>query len=143
MPTGSYNESTRQYEGELGELINNTTRDVVTVNGVQGMLFTSTKPGYEGKQLFIPFMQGYLYNGSFKAAGSSVNVWSSQVYTSYAKDAYSLGCTSSGNADMYNGYRSCAFMYLCVCVFIGLFIYLFICFFLHWFLCLFIGLFLN
>ena len=33
---------------ELQELIDNTTHDVVTVNGVQGMLFTSTKPGYEG-----------------------------------------------------------------------------------------------
>ena len=83
---------------QLEELLNNTTYDVVTVNGVQGMLFTSTKPGYEGKQLFIPFMQGYWYNGSFEVAGSDAGVWSSQVHPSFVHQASRLYCFSGGNA---------------------------------------------
>ena len=88
MPTGSYNSSTGQYEGEWGELLNNTTHDVVTVNGVQGMLFTSTKPGYEGKQLFIPFA-GY-WPGYFYGKGSDAIVWSSKVHPSNVYSAYRL-----------------------------------------------------
>ena len=110
MPTASYNSSTEQYEGEWVELLNNTTHDVVTVNGVQGMLFTSTKPGYEGKQLFIPFMQGYWYDGTwYDTAGSYSSVWSSQVLPSYVDYACRLYCSSCGNADIYSYYRSCAF----------------------------------
>ena len=93
---------------QLEELLNNTTHNVVTVNGVQGMLFTSTKPGYEGKHIFIPFMQGYWYNGSFTAAGSDADVWSSQVHPSYVRSAYVLLCDSSGNAGIFNSYRSYA-----------------------------------
>ena len=96
--------------GQLEELLNNTTHDVVTVNGVQGMLFTSTKPGYEGKQLFIPFMQGYWYNGSFSAAGSYAYMWSSQMHPSDVDSAYRLYCDSSGNANIdIDFYRSYAF----------------------------------
>ena len=94
---------------ELQELFDNTTDDVVTVNGVQGMLFTSTKPGYEGKHIFIPFMQGYWYNGSFEAAGSDACVWSSQVPPSSVNGAYTLYCSSSGNAYVYSDHRSYAF----------------------------------
>ena len=93
---------------ELQELFDNTTHDVVTVNGVQGMLFTSTKPGYEGKQLFIPFA-GYWSDGSFTAAGSDADVWSSQVHPSYVDNAYRLGCYSSGNAYISSYSRSYAF----------------------------------
>ena len=94
---------------QLEELLNNTTHNVVTVNGVQGMLFTSTKPGYEGKQLFIPFMQGYWYNGSFIAAGSLAYVWSSQVHPSSVNNAYKLICYSSGTASISTDGRSFAF----------------------------------
>ena len=83
---------------QLEELLNNTTYDVVTVNGVQGMLFTSTKPGYEGKHIFIPFMQGYWYNGRFIAPWSNAYVWSSQVRPSNVSSACRLSCESSGNA---------------------------------------------
>ena len=93
---------------QLEELLNNTTHNVVTVNGVQGMLFTSTKPGYEGKQLFIPFA-GYWSDASFTAAGSTANVWSSQVHPSSVNGAYRLRCYSSGNAYIDNFSRSFAF----------------------------------
>ena len=110
MPTGSYNSSTAQYEGEWGELLNNTTYDVVTVNGIQGMLFTSTKPGYEGKQLFIPFMQGSWLNGNWENWGrSDAYVWSSQVHPYNVDGAYRLYCSSSGNAYILSNRRSFAF----------------------------------
>ena len=94
---------------QLEELYGNTTYDVVTVNGVQGMLFTSTKPGYEGKHIFIPFMQGYWYNGSFTSAGSYASVWSSQVHPSLVHSVYSLDCNSSGPASIRDYSRSYAF----------------------------------
>ena len=96
---------------QLEELYGNTTYDVVTVNGVQGMLFTSTKPGYEGKHIFIPFMQGCWYNGNWDDWGrSSAYVWSSQVNPSNVNNAYRLYCGSSGYASIYSdGRRSYAF----------------------------------
>ena len=95
---------------ELKELVDNTTHNVVTVNGVQGMLFTSTKPGYESKQLFIPFMQGSWWNGNWEYWGrSNANVWSSQVRPSNVNDAYTLYCNSSGNAYINYFNRSYAF----------------------------------
>ena len=95
---------------ELQELIDNTTHDVVTVNGVQGMLFTSTKPGYEDKQLFIPFMQGSWWNGEWQDFGRSYAiVWSSQVHPSDVNSAYLLLCHSSDDANIYFYSRSSAF----------------------------------
>ena len=95
---------------QLEELYGNTTRKVETINGVQGMLFTSTKPGYEGKQLFIPFMQGSWYNGNWDDWGRSIaNVWSSLVPPSYVNLACRLCCLSSGYASIYDGTRSYAF----------------------------------
>ena len=107
MPTGSYNESTEQYEGEWGELLNNTTHDVVTVNGIQGMMFTSNK---NGKQLFIPFV-GFWgeEDGGFMEAGSLASVWSSQVHPSSVISACRLYCNSSGNASIDGSTRSYAF----------------------------------
>ena len=76
------------------EMFNNTTRKVETINGVKGMLFTSN---INNKILFVPFA-GYWYNGIFISAGSSADVWSSQVHPSYVDYAYILYCNSSGNA---------------------------------------------
>ena len=93
-------------KNELEELVNNTTQEVETINGVKGMMFTSN---INGRQLFIPFA-GYWYNGSFVAAGSSAGVWSSQVHPSYVNYAYVLYCISSGDAYInISYYRSIAF----------------------------------
>ena len=81
-------------KNELKELLDNTTYDVATINGVLGMLFTSN---INNKRLFVPFA-GYWYNGSFVAAGSSAGVWSSHVHPSYVNYAYVLYCLSSGDA---------------------------------------------
>ena len=91
-------------KNELKELLDNTTYDVATINGVLGMLFTSK---INNKRLFVPFA-GYWYNGSFVSAGSNTYVWSSQVHPSYVDSAYSFYCDSSGNACITNYYRSFA-----------------------------------
>ena len=88
---------------QLKELIDNTTYEVETINGVKGMLITSK---INNKQLFVPFA-GYWY-GNFYQKGSYAFVRSSQVSTSNVYRAYRLGCYSSGNADIGN-YRSYAF----------------------------------
>ena len=90
---------------ELEELIINTTHDVVTVNGAQGIMFTSK---INNKRLFVPFA-GYWYNGSFAAAGSCASVWSSRVHPSNVNYAYSLSCYSSGYAVIDYCSRSFAF----------------------------------
>ena len=90
---------------ELEELIDNTTHDVVTVNGVKGMMFTSI---INSKQLFIPFA-GFWYNGYFNTVRSYACVWSSQVPASIVSTAYSLCCVLSCDASFSNYYRSCAF----------------------------------
>ena len=87
---------------DLEELIDNTTHDVVTVNGVKGMIFTSI---INSKQLFIPFA-GFWYNGYFNTVGSYAYIWSSIVHASIVNTAYSLCCNSSGDAGFSNYYRS-------------------------------------
>ena len=83
---------------QYSEMFNNTThtviKDLKNKQKVIGMLFTSK---INNKRLFVPFA-GYWYNGSFAAAGSSADMWSSQVHPSYVNSAYILYCYSSGNA---------------------------------------------
>ena len=90
---------------ELEELYNNTTHDVVTINGVLGMRFTSNINGY---QLFIPFA-GYWYNSIFADAEYNGYLLSSQVHASSINSAYRLNCYSSDYANVSNSFRSFAF----------------------------------
>ena len=89
---------------ELEELLNNTTQEVETINGVKGMLFTSKM---NSKQLFIPFV-GWWYNDNYYNAGYGAYVLSSQVSALFVDDAYLLYCNSD-NAVIYFYYRSHAF----------------------------------
>ena len=91
---------------QLKELINNTTHNSVTINGVQGMMFTSN---INRNQLFIPFIQGCWYDDRFVAAGSGANVWSSQVHDSDINSACSLDCNFCGYADVDYDFRSYGF----------------------------------
>ena len=97
MPTGSYSSSTDKFDGDWGELLNNTTHEVVTINGVQGILFTSK---INEHQLFIPFMQGCWYmwnNGEWQDwSRSYASMWSSQVNNYDAHYAYRLYSNSRG-----------------------------------------------
>ena len=91
---------------EFYELISNTTHTETTMHGVQGMMFTSN---INGQELFIPFMQGYWYNGDYYKAKSCACIWSSQVYASYTNVAYELYCNSDGYAYVTDFFRSDAF----------------------------------
>ena len=90
---------------ELEELINNTTQEVETINGVKGMMFTSK---INDKRLFIPFA-GYWYNGSFYAIGSDAYMWSSQVHSSIVYRVTRLSLDFNGDVDVIYADRTCAF----------------------------------
>ena len=83
---------------QLEELYYNMSNEVVTINGLQGMLFTSN---INNKQLFAPFV-GYWYDGNYYCARSCAVMWSSQVLDSYVNGAYRLYCDSDGESDVNN-----------------------------------------
>ena len=90
---------------ELEELVNNTTQEVETINGVKGMMFTSK---INDKRLFIPFA-GYWYNGSFYAIGSDAYMWSSRVHSSIVYRVTRLSLDFNGDVDVIYADRTCAF----------------------------------
>ena len=90
---------------QLKELLDNTTYEVKTINGIKGVLFISN---INGNQLFIPFA-GCWYNGDFMAAGPRAYMWSSQVHPSDINYAFGICCNSSGSAYISRYRRSCAF----------------------------------
>ena len=95
-------------KNDLEELLNNTSYEVETINGVQGIMLTSN---INGNKLFIPVMQGCWYDGNWEDVDRSyVRVWSSQVLTSDINGAYRFFCNSSGFAGVLDcTYRSAAF----------------------------------
>lgn len=90
---------------ELEELYKNTTYNVETINGINGMMFTSN---INYCQVFIPFA-GYWYKESFIALEYNAYVWSSQVLSSHIYNACCLGCSFGYYADVYFNYRTYAF----------------------------------
>ena len=89
---------------QLEELLNNTTNEVKTINGIKGMMFTSK---INNKRLFVPFA-GYCY-GNFYQKGAYISIWSSQVYASDVNNAFRLDCYSDGYVVIDSSYRSYAF----------------------------------
>ena len=86
---------------QLKELINNTTHNAVTINGVKGILLTSN---INGQLMFIPF-SGWWDDDNFDYAGYYGIMWSSQVQASNVdNNAYILSCYSGGVAGV--GYTS-------------------------------------
>ena len=80
---------------QLKELINNTTHNAVTINGVKGILLTSN---INGQLMFIPF-GGWWDDDNFDYAGYYAIMWSSQVRASCVdNNAYILSCYSGGVA---------------------------------------------
>ena len=61
---------------QVEELINNTTSNWITQDGVNGRLFTSKN----GKSIFIP-AAGYAWNGSILDSGNYGDIWSSTLGT--------------------------------------------------------------
>ena len=72
-------------ETEIRELINNTTNEWATINGVNGRKFT----GSNGNSIFIP-AAGDCSDGSVDSVGNGGYVWSSSLYTSYPNLAWGL-----------------------------------------------------
>ena len=91
---------------DFEELYDLTIHEVETINGVQGMLFTSN---INGHQLFIPFA-GLYYNGSYYKSYIDVSMWSSRVLVSDINGAYRFFCNSSGFVGVLDcTYHSAAF----------------------------------
>ena len=67
---------------EFGELLYNTTKEWIQVNGVNGYKFTASNGNY----IFIP-AAGHCYDGSVYSVGNGGNVWSSSLDTSGPSDA--------------------------------------------------------
>ena len=83
---------------EWQELLNNTTNEWATINGVSGYKFTSNKEGFQNNSIFIP-AAGYCSDGSVGGVGDLGSVWSSSLSTSNPYGAWSLDF-SSGNCSM-------------------------------------------
>ena len=103
MPTGRFNSSKVRYEGDWGELINNTTQKLTTINGVIGILFTSN---INGHQLFIPFTQGYWYNYKYYGEIPELYVWSSQVNDYNVDSGVRLNSSLHDFVTMYQEFRT-------------------------------------
>ena len=75
---------------EWQELINNTTAQWTTRNGVNGRLFTSSN----GNSLFLP-AAGYRWDSSLNYAGERGFYWSSSLYTDDPSRAWIFGFLSA------------------------------------------------
>ena len=76
---------------QFKELLDNTTYEVKTINGVKGVLFISN---INSQHLFIPFA-GYWRYGKYYNNRSYGLVWSSQVNVAYKDSANCLYCNNS------------------------------------------------
>ena len=82
---------------QINELINETTSDWTTQDGVNGRLFTSkTDPS---KSIFFP-AAGYAWDGSVQDSGDYGSVWSSMLDTDYVDGGQHL-YFYSGNVNLY------------------------------------------
>ena len=86
---------------QIQELIDNTTSEWTTLDGVRGKLFKSKKN--PSKSIFIP-ADGYASDGSLYGSGSEADVWSSVLHASNVNLGQYLGFTSS-NVSLVNGGR--------------------------------------
>lgn len=89
---------------EFGELMYNTTKEWMQVNGVNGCKFTSVN---NGNSIFIPAAGAYL-NGSVEDVGKDYgDVWSSSLNTTYPYNAWGLHFSADKcNIDYYSRYYS-------------------------------------
>ena len=90
-------------KAEFNELLDNTTKEWIQVNGVNGYKFTSKKEGYQNNSIFIP-AAGNCYNGSVHGVGNGGGVWSSSLDASDPGNAWYL-YFRSGDCGMGSGNR--------------------------------------
>ena len=84
---------------EWRELINNTTSEWTTQNGVYGLRFTAAN----GNSLFLPAAGGR-YGSELSYAGSIGNYWSASLFAFYPRYAWCFGF-GSDDQSMYHGNR--------------------------------------
>ena len=72
-------------KAEWQELLDNTTAEWTTVNGVYGCKYTATN----GNSLFLP-AAGYRYGSELSYAGSLGYYWSASLYESYPFSAWGM-----------------------------------------------------
>ena len=88
---------------EWQELYQNTTHTMMTQNGVNGLLFTSSN----GNSLFLP-AAGFRESGGLHYAGSDGRYWSNSLYTDGPDRAWIFGFYSGwyvvSNEGRYNGF---------------------------------------
>ena len=70
---------------QIKELLRNTTKEWITVNGIYGCKFTSTN----GCSIFVP-AAGYRINTKLEEAGKRAEIWSSSLDESAPNHAYVL-----------------------------------------------------
>ena len=87
---------------QIRELIDNTTSEWTSLDGVNGRLFTSKKDGSES--IFIP-AAGFAWDGSVRGSGGRGDFWSSMLYTVDVYGGQSLGF-GSGGVRLYDDARS-------------------------------------
>ena len=87
---------------QIRELIDNTTSEWTSLDGVNGRLFTSKKDGSES--IFIPAAGG-AWDGSVQGSGGRGDFWSSMLYTVDVYGGQSLGF-GSGGVRLYDDARS-------------------------------------
>ena len=87
---------------EQRELINNCYMSWTTVNGVNGYLFTSKKPGYESASIFLPAGGNSSY-GMINNIGSKGFYWSKTL--SESEFAWLLDFSSYFEPDSFDEYR--------------------------------------
>lgn len=61
---------------EIQELLDNTTKELTTLNGVTGYKFTSTRKGYRDAYIFLPYA-GYKSYSNVYQAGKFGSYWTS------------------------------------------------------------------
>lgn len=89
---------------QISELVNNTTSEWTTQDGVNGRLFTSKKDG--SKSIFIPAAGG-AWDGSVQGSGDYGGVWSSMLNTDYVSYGQSLYFFNSGNVYLFDDDYRC------------------------------------
>ena len=88
-------------QADFQELTANTTTQVTSISGIQGMKFTSKN---NSNYLFFPFA-GYASSGSMDYVGSVFLCWSSSLYSVGSGSAWGLYGDSGGYMDLDYYYR--------------------------------------
>ena len=80
---------------EMNELIDSCTWTWTTLNGVNGCLVTSNRPGYTDRSIFLPATGKYGFETSNKSAGTWGHYWSNSVNRD--QSSYNAGVLAIGS----------------------------------------------